>query len=133
MGDTFERHVKKLGSLNERQCHFLREEVDGLVFGGCSFRIPNTEGMLCHHMIALAKSSSIREKMMVNAMPLWWHTNHWRKQYPSRSDVRVGFDVEMLPGISRGFGKQGDEVLPTMCCSKEGWPSKKQQTNPQPT
>jgi hypothetical protein len=32
--------------------------------------------------------SHIEELTMVYAMTPWWHTSHWRKQYPSGSDVK---------------------------------------------
>ena len=59
----------------ERRCWFLKvENDDGSVFGGCSCGVPNTDGIPCHHMIAVVKSGRIDGLTPTNAMPFWWTT-----------------------------------------------------------
>jgi hypothetical protein len=41
------------------------------VFGGCSCGVPYTDGVPCHHMVAVVKSSRIEGLMASNAMPYW--------------------------------------------------------------
>jgi hypothetical protein len=41
----------------EWTCFFLKELEEGSVFGGCICMIPYTNGMPCHHMVAVVKSS----------------------------------------------------------------------------
>ncbi len=39
-------------------------------------------GVLCHHMIAVVKSSRVEGLTTTNAMPSWWSTKKWCNQYP---------------------------------------------------
>ncbi len=83
-------------SMNERRCWFLKNPVMGSVFGGCSCGGPLTDGVPCHHMIAVVKSSRIRGLNENNAMPHWWTTEMWRLQYPMDSTVLCDFDMNTL-------------------------------------
>ena len=55
--DRWRCRVTRLGRGHiERRCWFMKEEgEDGSVFGGCSCGVPNTDGLPCHHMIAMVK------------------------------------------------------------------------------
>jgi hypothetical protein len=44
---------------NERQCFFLKKANGGSTFGGCFCVDPYTDGIPCHHMVAVVKSSRI--------------------------------------------------------------------------
>ncbi len=44
------RHTK-------RNCFFLKEPNEESTFGGCSCSIPYTDGIPCHHMVAVVKLS----------------------------------------------------------------------------
>jgi hypothetical protein len=81
---------------NERRCWFLKTPVMGSVFGGCSCGAPLTDGVPCHHMIAVVKSSRIKGLNENNAMPCWWTTEMWRLQYPLDSTVLCDFDMNTL-------------------------------------
>ena len=91
--------VTRLGGEHhaERRCWFLKEEDnDGSVFGGCSCGVPNTDGIPCHHMIAVVKSGRIEGLTPTNAMPFWWTTECWKRQYPEDVEVSCNFDLSTL-------------------------------------
>ena len=83
-------------NFNERKCWFLKEPVMGSVFGGCSCGGPLTDGIPCHHMIAVVKSSRIKGLNETNVMPHWWTTEMWRLQYPQDSTVPCDFNMNTL-------------------------------------
>ena len=80
----------------ERRCFFYQDIVDGSVFGGCSCGIPYTDGIPCHHMVAVVKLSRIEGLTATNSMPTWWSTECWRKQYPANTNVICNFDMDVL-------------------------------------
>jgi hypothetical protein len=47
-------------------------------------------------MIAMVKSSRIEGLNPNNAMPFWWTTECWRRQYPVDSNVTCNFDMDAL-------------------------------------
>ncbi len=67
----------------KRNCFFLKEPNGGSMFGGCSCGIPYTDGIPCHHMVAVVKSSRIKGLTATNSMPVWWTTECWCNQYPA--------------------------------------------------
>ena len=69
---------------------------EGSLFGRCSCGVPNTDGLPCHHMVAVVKSYKIEGLNETNVMPIWWHTSHWRKQYPRECEYVCNFDMESL-------------------------------------
>ena len=93
--ERFVFHVKRHDSQQLRTCYFMKEEVKGSVFGGCSCSFPKTQGWPCHHMIAVVKSTRITDLTMSNCMPYWWMTDCWREQYPEDSGIEY-LDMETL-------------------------------------
>jgi hypothetical protein len=72
LDDRYECSVKRVGKgLKERTCYFMKELIMGPLFGGCSCRIPFTDEIPCHHMVAVVKSSQIAGLTPTNAMPYW--------------------------------------------------------------
>jgi hypothetical protein len=58
LDERYECSVKRVGkNLKERTCYFMKELIMGSLFGGCSCGIPFTDGIPCHHMVAVVKSS----------------------------------------------------------------------------
>ncbi len=56
--DRYECSVKRVGKgLKDRTCYFMTDLIMGSFFGGCSCGIPLTDGIPCHHMVAVVKSS----------------------------------------------------------------------------
>jgi len=99
--------VSKNSTGTIRTCWFpLDYDEDQTLFGGCSCKIPNTDGVPCHHMVAVVKSYKIDGLNETNVMPIWWHTSHWRKQYPVESVVFCDFDIDSL----RKHKRQSDEM-----------------------
>jgi hypothetical protein len=43
-------------------------------FGGCSGGGPYTDGIPCHHMVAVVKSSRIEGLTATNSILVWWTT-----------------------------------------------------------
>ena len=79
--DRVDCTVSRLGGVS-RKCYFLVNPNMGSNFGGCTCGAPNVNGVPCHHMIAVVKSSRVEGLTSNNAMPNWWTTQMWRKQYP---------------------------------------------------
>jgi hypothetical protein len=69
---------------------------DSTLFRGCSCGVPNTDSMPCPHMCAVVKLYCIEGLNEANVMPIWYHTSHWRKQYPFMSMARCNFDITTL-------------------------------------
>jgi hypothetical protein len=57
---------------------YICEPNGGSMFGGCSCGILYTDGIPCHHMVAVVKSSRIEGLTATNSMPVWWITECWR-------------------------------------------------------
>jgi hypothetical protein len=56
--DRYEYRVIRVGKGHkERTCYFMKELKMGSVFGGCSCGVPFTDGLPCHHMVAVVKST----------------------------------------------------------------------------
>ena len=73
--DTWECRVTRRGlGHKERRCFFNKDIIDGLVFGGCSCGILYTDGISCHHMVAVVKSSRVEGLTATNSIPTWWST-----------------------------------------------------------
>ena len=81
---------------SERTCFFMKELEQESVFGGCSCGLPYTDGVPCHHMVAVVKSSRIEGLTASNAMPYCWSTECWRNQYPFDTNVTCDFDMEAI-------------------------------------
>ena len=89
--------MTKVGQGNsERTYVFLKYLEQGSVFGGCSCGLPYTDGVLCHYMVAVIKSSRIEGLTASNAMPYWWSTECWKNQFPDDTKVTCNFDMEVL-------------------------------------
>ncbi len=71
-------------------------DEDNSLFGGCSYGVPNTDGIPCNHMCVVVKSYRIEGLNETNVMSIWWHTSHWCRQYPADSVVRSTVDIESL-------------------------------------
>lgn len=59
----------------------------GSHFGTCTCGVPKVDGIPCLHMVAICKSNRIEGLNENNIMPFWYHTSHWRKQYPEGTSV----------------------------------------------
>ncbi len=80
----------------ERMCFFLKKTNEGSVFGGCSGGIPYTDGIPCHHMVAVVKLSRIEGLTATNSMPVWWFSECWGNQYPADINETCHFDMDTL-------------------------------------
>jgi hypothetical protein len=65
--------VARVGKV-ARECYFLVVPIMDSVFGGCTCGAPKVNGVPCHHMIAVVKSSRVEGLTTTNAMPSWWST-----------------------------------------------------------
>jgi hypothetical protein len=81
---------------NKRNCFFLKESDGGSTFGGCSCGGPYTDGIPCHHMVAVVNSSRIEGLTATNSMPVWWTTECWHNQYPADTNETCHFDMDTL-------------------------------------
>ncbi len=66
------------------------------MFGGCSCGILYTDGISCHHLVAVVKSSRIEGLTATNSMPVWWSTEYWCNQYPADTNETCHFDMDTL-------------------------------------
>ncbi len=96
--DRWRCRVTRLGRGHiERRCWFMKEEgEDGSIFCGCSYGVPNMDGLPCHHMIAVVKCGWIEGLTPTNTMPNWWTTECWKRQYPAETDVTCNFNLDTL-------------------------------------
>ncbi len=81
---------------NERNCFFLKEPNGGSTLGGCSCGGPYTDGIPCHHMVAVVKSSRIEGSTATNSIPVWWTTECGCNQYPADTNETCHFDMDTL-------------------------------------
>ncbi len=84
---------KKWQGNNKRNCFCLKETNGGSTFGGCSCGGPYTDGIPCHHMVTVVKSSRIEDLTSTNSMPVWWTTDN---QYPAGTNETCRFDMATL-------------------------------------
>ena len=94
----------------------------GSHFGTCTCGVPKVDGIPCLHMVAICKSNRIEGLNENNIMPFWYHTSHWRKQYPEGTSVdsshitmlqlKENYEAskELAPD-SVSQGRVGDQVL----------------------
>ena len=106
--------VNRVVSANQYTCVIPMVDKDDSYFGTCTCGVPKVDGIPCVHMIAVVKSNRIEGLNESNIMPYWYHTSHWRKQYPEGSNVGAGNitlsilrethrpakDYKLCPGIS---------------------------------
>ena len=95
-GDTYCCVVNRLTSSNKYTTRIPGYDTHGSFFGTCDCGIPRVDGFPCQHMIAVCKSGRIEGLKESNVMPYWWHTSHWRKQYPQGVSVGSNFSIEMM-------------------------------------
>jgi hypothetical protein len=126
--DKWDCRVTRAGKgYSDRKCFFVKELEQGLAFSGCSCGIPYTDGIPCHHMVAVVKSSQIEGLMPTNAMSYWWSSECWRNQYPIDSSITCDFDMETLHNVQvycgpQYTGRQGNEILPyIISCGMKNW------------
>ena len=81
---------------NKRNCFFLKKPNGGSTFGGCSCGGPYTDGIPCHHMVAVVKSSRIEGLTATNSMPVWWTTECWRNQYTADTNDTCHWEMDTL-------------------------------------
>jgi hypothetical protein len=81
---------------NESNCFFLKVPNGGSTFGGCSCGSLYTDGIPCHHMVAVVKSSRIEGLTATNFMPVWWTTERWCNQYPADTNETCHFGMDTL-------------------------------------
>ena len=106
--------VNRLVSTNQYTCVIPMFANEDSYFGSCTCGVPKVDGVPCVHMIAVVKSNRIEGLNESNIMPYWYHTSHWRKQFPEGSNVCAGNitlsilrethrpakDYKLCPGIS---------------------------------
>ena len=114
-------YVTKNVSQYNYVCWFPVEyDDDGSLFGGCSCGVPNTDGLPCHHMVAVVKSYKIEGLNETNVMPIWWHTSHWRKQYPWECQYVCNFDMESLRNATTAKIDQSFALCPPYAGPRKG-------------
>ena len=100
-GDTHCCVINRLTSANKYTTRIPCTDTYGSFFGSCDCGVPRVDGFPCQHMIAVCKSGRIDGLNESNIMPYWWHTSHWRKQYPRGISVSTNFSMEMMKNGER--------------------------------
>jgi hypothetical protein len=95
-GDEYCCIVNRLTSSNRYTTRIPGTDTNGSFFGTCTCGVPRVDGLPCQHMIAVCKSGRIEGLDESNVMPYWWHTSHWRKQYPQGMSVGCNFSIDTL-------------------------------------
>ena len=94
--DTYCCVVNRLTSSNKYTTRIPVNDTNGSFFGTCNCGVPRVDGLPCQHMIAVCKSGHIDGLNQSNVMPCWWHTSHWRKQYPQGVSVGSNFSIDTM-------------------------------------
>ena len=94
--DTYCCVVNRLTSSNKYTTRIPVNDTNGSFFGTCNCGVPRVDGLPCQHMIAVCKSGRIDGLNQSNVMPYWWHTSHWRKQYPQGISVGSNFSIDTM-------------------------------------
>jgi hypothetical protein len=80
--------VKFVISTNLYTCHIpMVADNNGSHFGTCTCGVLKVDGIPCMHIVAICKSNRIQGLNENYIMPFWYHTSHWRKQYPEGTSV----------------------------------------------
>ncbi len=108
--------VNRLTSSNKYTTHIPVFDTNGSFFGTCTCGIPLVDGFPCQHMIAVCKSGRIDGFDESNVMPYWWHTSHWRKQYPQGISVGSNFSIDTM--------RAGEQDKKYMLCPAISGPNK---------
>ena len=95
-GDTYCCVVNRLTSSNKYTTLIPGNDTNGSFFGTCNCGVPRVDGLPCQHMIAVCKSGRIEGLDESNVMPYWWHTSHWRNQYPQGVSVGSNFSIDTM-------------------------------------
>ncbi len=79
-------------------------------------------GIPCNHMCVVVKSYRIEGLTESNIMPIWWHTSHWRKQYPADSVVwsTVGIDTIRNAAASAKTNDLDFKLCPPYSAGRKG-------------
>ena len=62
----------------------------------CTCGVPQMTSVPCRHIVAVTKSGKADGLNMVTAMPFFWSTNWWRKQFPMEETIRCNIDLQYL-------------------------------------
>jgi hypothetical protein len=73
-------------------------------------------------MVAVVKSYKIEGLNETNVMPIWWHTSHWRKQYPWEESMETNFDIQSLCQSTANIDQSYVLCPPYPCPQKGGCP-----------
>jgi hypothetical protein len=86
----------------QKELLLFKRSNGGSTFGGCSCGGPYTDGIPCHHMVAVVKSCRIEGLTATNSMPVWWTTECWCNQYPADTNETCHFDMDTLRETPEG-------------------------------
>jgi hypothetical protein len=74
----------------------MKEVYRGHRETSCTCGVPQMTSVLCRHIVAVAKSGRGEGLNLVTAMPYFWSTNWWRKQFPREEAIRCNIDLEYI-------------------------------------
>ena len=86
-GGFWSCQVNRVVSSNHYTCQFPMVPVNNSHFGTCTCGVPKVDGIPCNHMVAVVKGNRLEGFNENNIMPYWFHTSHWRSQYPMGTSV----------------------------------------------
>jgi hypothetical protein len=81
---------------NEKNCFFLKKPNGGSAFGGYSCGILYTDGIPCHHMVAVVELFRTECLTATNSMHVWWSMECWHNQYRADTNETCHFDMDTL-------------------------------------
>lgn len=74
----------------------MKEVFRGHRATSCTCGVPQMTSVPCRHIVAVTKSGKADGLNMVTAMPFFWSTNWWRKQFPMEETIRCNIDLQYL-------------------------------------
>jgi hypothetical protein len=113
--------INRIVSTNLYTCHIpMVADDNGSHFGTCTCGVPKVDGIPCMHMVAICKSNRIEGLNGNNIMPFWYHTSHWRKQYPEGTSVDCSH-ITMLQLKENNEASKELKLCPGFSAPKKGW------------
>jgi len=77
----------------------VKEPIYGCRGSTCTCGVNDVDGIMCRHVVAIAKSGRGEGLNLVNGMPYHWTTESWRDQFPQELNSRACMTIGLLKDV----------------------------------
>lgn len=77
----------------------VKEPIYGSRGSTCTCGVMDVDGIMCRHVVAIAKSGRGEGLNLVNGMPYYWSTESWRDQFPKEENSRSCMNIGLLKDV----------------------------------